>query len=70
MDGIARLVPGKSDLELAEEYRERLLKLLAPISEALTEAAQAGLTVNFGFAPPDSFKRVNLAALEISKKLC
>jgi len=60
----------RTDQQKAEEYREKLLGVLGPVAMVLTEAARDGLTVNFMFGPPDSFKRVNLASLEIHKKLC
>lgn len=69
-ENLVILPPHKTDLELAQHIRDRLMVQLEPIANILSEASRLGLAVSFHFSPPDSFKRVTLAALEISKKLC
>lgn len=64
------ITAGRTDQQKAEDIRKKLLELLAPVSAVLGEAAIEGFLVNFQFGPPDSFKRVHLANLEILKKLC
>lgn len=67
---IAPITSGRTDQQKAEELRAELIKLLDQVGELMTRGQQDGLHVSFQFGPPDSFKRVNLASLEILKKLC
>ncbi len=60
------IVPGKSDAEKAEDFRERSLAALEPLLVILNEAAVEGFAVNFTIGP-DGFKRTVLQALTISK---
>jgi hypothetical protein len=64
-----RIVPGKSDIELAQEYRQKLLDLLEPVTVVINEARRKGLIISFGYSPPDAFGRQSLAQLDINKKL-
>jgi hypothetical protein len=64
-----KIVPGKSDLELAQEYRQKLLDLLEPVTVVINEARGKGLIISFGYSPPDAFGRQSLAQLDINKKL-
>lgn len=41
------LVPGRTDRELAEEFRQRLRAALAPAMEIVDDATREGLVVNF-----------------------
>jgi hypothetical protein len=66
---ITQLVPGKSDIELAQEYRQKLLDLLEPVTVVINEARGKGLIISFGYSPPDAFGRQSLAQLDINKKL-
>jgi hypothetical protein len=65
------ITSGRTDQQIAEELRKDLQARLEAIGEIMTKAKREyGMTVGFQFTPPDSFGRVTLAALEISKKLC
>ena len=64
-----RIVPGKSDIDLAQDYRQRLLELLEPVTVVINEARTKGLIISFGYSPPDAFGRQSLAQLDVTKKL-
>jgi len=62
---------GRTEEQIAKEMRDDLQSRLEAIGEIMTKAKREhGFTVSFGFSPLDSFGRVTLAVLEISKKLC
>ena len=44
---VPRLVPGRSDTELAVEYKRRALELLAQLCVIMNEARDGGLVVSF-----------------------
>ena len=60
---------GPSDVERAEDYRDRIGLRLGQIADLMTEARRHGLTVGFQIAGPDAFNRHVVAMLEVSKKL-
>jgi hypothetical protein len=51
MSETARLVPGKTDIELSAEIRERLKPHLLECCAIMEEARRAGLIVTFNLAP-------------------
>lgn len=67
----ATLLPlhGLSDLERAEQYRDKIGALLSQITDTMTDAKRHGLTVAFAIGTADAFGRFQIASLEISKKL-
>lgn len=68
---ITPITVGRTEEQIAKEIREDLQGRLEAVSEIMTRAKREyGFTINFGFSPPDSFGRVSLAVLEITKKLC
>jgi hypothetical protein len=65
------ITAGRSEAQVAKEYRERALAQLEALADLLTEAKRDhGLTVTFQLSGADSFGRTSIAMLEISKKLC
>lgn len=64
------IVPGKSEAEIAAEFRDEAVARLAPVVDLINEARQKGMQINFQIGPPDSFNRQSLVMLEITKKLC
>lgn len=64
------IVPGKSDLEKANEFRERTMAPLNDLIGLINEARRDGLIIQFQIGPPDAFNRQSLTLLEITKKLC
>lgn len=68
---ITPITAGRAEEQIAKEIRDDLHARLEAISEILTRVKREhGFTVSFGFTPPDSFGRISLAVLEITKKLC
>lgn len=45
------LAPGKSDTELAAEYRQRMVEVLEPVKALLNEAKKNGLVISWNIAP-------------------
>jgi hypothetical protein len=45
---MVELVPGKTDKELAADFRRRMLELYAPVMALVDEADAAGLQLSFG----------------------
>lgn len=65
------ITSGRTDQQIATEYADRMLKLLNQVTEVLNEARREhGMTISFGYAPPNQFGIQTLASLEVSKKLC
>lgn len=65
------ITAGRTEEQIAKEIREDLQGRLEAVSEIMTKAKREhGFTISFGFTPPDSFGRISLAVLEITKKLC
>lgn len=68
---ITPISAGRTDQQIAAEYSDRMLKLLNQVTEVLNEARREhGMTISFGYAPPNQFGIQTLASLEIMKKLC
>lgn len=62
---------GRSEAQIAAEYRARTLKMLEEIANLLTEARKEhSMTISFQIGGPDSFGRYALTMLEVTKKLC
>lgn len=68
--GIHSIPLGKSESQLATEYRDRASKLLGPVIDLINEARRDGMQIVFQIGPPDGFNRQSLVMLEITKKLC
>ena len=41
------IVPGRTDKELAEDFRKRAIEVLAPVIELMNEAKRAGFDLGF-----------------------
>lgn len=68
---VTPITSGRTEEQIAKDFREDLLDRLNALADLMSRARREhGFTVNFGFNPPDSFGRVSLAVLEITKKLC
>lgn len=66
-----RSIPlGKSEAQIAAEYRDRATALLGPVVDLINEARRDGMLIGFQIGPPDGFNRQSLVMLEITKKLC
>lgn len=62
---------GRSEAQIAQEYADRMLKLLNEVTVVLNEAKQKhGMQISFSYAPANAFGFQTLASLEITKKLC
>lgn len=66
MNDVARLVPTKSDAELAEELKQEIAEALKPALEVTTKALSLGFQVNFNLGP-NAFKQMTIQALTLSK---
>lgn len=66
MNDIAKLVPTKSDAELAEELKKELIEAAKPWLDACTKAKLAGFDVQANFAP-NAFKQVVIQQLSLAK---
>ena len=65
-----RLVPGRSDVELAADLKKRAMELLAPVCALLDEAHRHGLLIQFdsiGAQPP--LFRYQINGLRVVKHL-
>lgn len=69
-NGIRSVPLGRSEAQIAAEYRERASALLAPLVDLINEARRDGMMIGFQIGPPDGFNRQSLVLLEITKKLC
>jgi hypothetical protein len=68
---VTPITAGRTDQQIAGEYADRMLKLLNQVTEVLNEARREhGMTISFGYTPPNQFGIQTLASLEVSKKLC
>lgn len=61
-----QLVPGKSDAEMAVDFRKRIIELYEPLLELLTEANNKGFAINVGCGL-DGLGRIAILQLQISK---
>lgn len=62
---------GRTEAQIAADYRERTLAALGPLVDVINEARREhGMVVSFQIGAPDGFNRQSLTLLEISKKLC
>jgi hypothetical protein len=72
--GAASVTPitaGRTEAQIAADYRARTLELLEQLVNVITEARKDhSLTISFSISPPDAFGRCSIGMLEISKKLC
>lgn len=68
--GIHSIPLGKSEAQIAADYRERAAALLGPVVDLINEARRDGMQIAFQIGPPDGFNRQSLVMLEITKKLC
>lgn len=61
-----KLVPGKSDKELAEELKQEFISSSKPLSDVMTKATKLGFQINFQMAP-NTFGEVVIQTLTIAK---
>ena len=61
-----RLVPTKSDKEIADELRKELIEVYKPVIEILTKAKRAGFEVAVTTGA-DGFQQVHVMSIGISK---
>lgn len=66
--GEITLVPGKSDQQKADEYRDEIRAALTSVCEIMGRARRDGLVVTFNLGL-DGFGRDQIANLQISKPL-
>lgn len=67
-ESVIALAPGKSDRQLAEEYRVQLQVVAAPLIDLLNKAKGDGLSIGFNFAP-DNYGRVVMKDINVVKPL-
>lgn len=68
---VAAISQGRSEAQIAADYRERALAALGPLMDLINEARREhAMVISFQISAPDGFNRQNLAMLEISRKLC
>jgi hypothetical protein len=65
---VTKLVPGRSDIELAKEIRADFAIAIVPVCEILDRAIQAGFVINFTVGPNVLGRQV-LKDLTIAKHL-
>jgi hypothetical protein len=51
MSEAIKMVPGKSDAEIARELADRMSAVLAPVCAIMDEARKQGFEINFHLAP-------------------
>lgn len=66
-DGPKLVAVGKSDADLAAEFKARVAETLKPVCEVMAEASRAGLSVQFDAISLDSFGRYNVSNLRVVK---
>jgi hypothetical protein len=66
MNEIAKLVPTKSDVELAAEHRENIIKASEPLMAALSAARTDGFIAQLNFGE-DAFKKIVINAFQLLK---
>jgi hypothetical protein len=67
-DGAVTLVPGKTDRDLADDYRKQLRDVLKPVAEILDSASRDGIIISFQFAR-DAFGRAIIQDIIINRPL-
>ena len=67
MNEIAKLVPNKSDKEIAEDLRKRFFELLQPVAALVGEAEREGFEVGFQFGK-DAFGNPQIMLINLLKK--
>jgi hypothetical protein len=67
-DGPVHIVPGSTDAERAQDYRDRLRAALVPVLAIIQEAQSNGLKVGFNIGP-DGFGRQQIQTVEVVKPL-
>lgn len=67
--GVARLVPGKSDIELAEGFRQEILPHLEEAAKIFTRAKAAGLIMSFSITPDSFGKNFKVNEITLVKPL-
>lgn len=65
---ITRLETGKTDKELAKEYRQRLEELLVPVCDLMNEASRAGLKLEYNLML-DGFGRWRASPIQVTRPL-
>jgi hypothetical protein len=63
-----QLVPSKSDVEKAREYKDQLAALAAPICELMTKAKSEGILMSYSLQP-DATGRFFINMLSAVKEL-
>lgn len=71
MAEIKSITEGRTEAQIAADYRERAIAVLDPMIALINEARREhGMIIQFQISQPDGFGRQSLALLEIMKKLC
>ena len=65
-DNVAQLVPGKSDAQLAAEFKLQIVAAYEPILAVLGEITKAGFVAQIQVGP-DAFGKPHISALQIYK---
>ena len=63
---VAQLVPGKSDAQLADELKLKIVEAYEPILAVLNEVTKAGFVAQIQVGP-DAFGKPHITALQIYK---
>lgn len=65
-NNVINLVPTKSDKELADELRQKIMEVYKPVIEVFTLAKKAGFDINVSTGA-DGFGEVHLMDIKIFK---
>jgi hypothetical protein len=69
--GVASISAGRTEAQIAADYRAKALTLLEELAGLLTEARKDhGMTITFQISGADAFGRSSISMLEVAKKLC
>lgn len=63
-----KLVPGRSDYDLAKEHKAAIIEASKPLLEALTKAGKDGFKFHIQFAENQFTREIGIAQLVIAKE--
>lgn len=68
---VTSIAEGRTQFQIAQDYRERAKPLLNDLLALINEARREHhMAINFQFSMPDGFDQQHLVLLEINTKLC
>ena len=65
-NNVTQLIPGKSDAQLADELKLKIVEAYEPILAVLNEVTKAGFVAQIQVGP-DAFGKPHITALQIYK---